>query len=180
MTVEEKIKQLTDANKELKRLVSEQNLRIQDWISEIRHAHGLLETKEYEKGLADAWKALKKLTILTVRERLELFGGVECEWIVLSISPQEVIQKLKDWEGKKESEVNEIHVGDEVIAIDRKSVGVFYEPFVVTGISRGEVTGVGAKYTHTLLEKDVRKTGRHFPEIETLMERLIEEGKEER
>ena len=174
MTVEEKIKQLTDANKELKRLVSEQNLRIQDWITEMRHAQGLLNSKEYNKGLADAWEALKKLTILTVRERLELFGGVECEWIVLSISPQEVIQKLKDREEKKKAEESKINVGDEVIAINRESVGVFYEPFVVTGISRGEVTGVGAKYTHKLLEKDVRKIGRHFPEIATLMERLKE------
>lgn len=172
MTVEEKIKQLTDANKELKRLVSEQNLRIQDWISEIRHAHGLLETKEYGKGLADAWEAVRKVSKLKFEDQIDLFEGTMYE-MICSKSPTEVIQKLKDWEEKK-AEESKINVGDEVISIDRKSVGVFYEPFVVTGISRGEVKGVGSKYTHTLLEKDVRKTGRHFPEIATLMERLKE------
>ena len=176
MIVEEKIKQLTDANKELKRLVSEQNLRIQDWITEMRRVqeYGKME---YERGIAYAWEGARKVIKLKVSERVALFDGMTYETI-MEKDPSEVIQKLKDWEGKKESEVNEIHVGDEVISIDRKSVGVFYEPFVVTGISRREVTGVGAKYTHTLFEKDVRKTGRHFQEIATLMERLIEEGKE--
>ena len=173
MTIEEKIKQIMDANKELKRLVSEQNLRIQDWITEMRHAHGLLETKEYERGLADAWEAARKVIGLTISERVALFDGMGYH-LIMSKSPSEVMQKLKDWEEKKKAEESKINVGDEVISIDRKSVGVFYEPFVVTGISRGEVTGVGAKYTHTMLEKDVRKTGRHFPEIATLMERLKE------
>ena len=178
MTVEEKIKQLTDANKELKRLVSEQNLRIQDWIAETRRAqeYGKME---YERGIAYAWEGARKVIKLKVSERLALFDGMTYETI-MEKDPSEVMQKLKDREEKKKAEESKINVGDEVISIDRKSVGVFYEPFVVTGISRGEVTGVGAKYTHTMLEKDVRKTGRHFPEIATVMERLIEEGKEER
>ena len=175
MTIEEKIKQIMDANKDLKRRVSEQNAQLQDWITEMRHAQGLLESKEYDKGLVDAWEAVRKLKKLTDRERLELFNGIGCEWIVSSIPPQEVMQKLKDWEGKKESEVNEIHVGDEVIAINRERVGVYYEPFAVTGISsRGEVSGVGAKYAHMMMAKKIRKTGRHFPEIATVMERLKE------
>ena len=113
MTIEEKIKQIMDANKELKRLVSEQNLRIQDWIAETRRAqeYGKME---YERGIAGAWEAVRKVIKLKSIERMKLFDGIELEWIMLSKSPSEVMQKLKDWEGKKESEVNEIHVGDGV------------------------------------------------------------------
>ena len=176
MKVEEKIKQLTDANKELKRLVSEQNLRIQDWIAEMRRVqeYGKME---YERGIAYAWEGARKVIKLKVSERLALFDGMTYETI-MEKDPSEVIQKLKDWEEKKKAEESEIHVGDEVISINRESVGIFYEPFVVTVILRGEVSGFGAKYNHTMLEKTVRKTGRHFPEIATLMERLIEKGKE--
>lgn len=59
MTVEEKIKQLTDANKELKRLVSEQNLRIQDWIAETRRAQDM-EKWSMKEGLQVHGKPLER------------------------------------------------------------------------------------------------------------------------
>lgn len=61
----------------------------------------------------------------------------------------------------------QIEVGDEVIAKNEEEVGKFYEPFVVLKISGGSVVGYGKKYnTHVMDLTDVKKTGRHFNNLQ--------------
>lgn len=122
----------------------------------------------YQRGLADAWHVFERVATpcssggLTLNQKVSLFNSWAYEDIV-KFSPIEAVEKLKVFE-------QEITVGDEVIDNGKRKgvvtwiseAGHFYMMF-----SDGSV-GVAT---------DVKKTGRHFGEVNKIVE-AMQEGKE--
>ena len=125
----------------------------------------------YENGLDDAWEAVKRIENipeyggLTNQQIVEVFGQYWSSFeLYHSFTVQEVIEKLKAWEDKQ----NEIKVGDEVIsdAFDDKGIITHISPegavaIICNGSSMMKVGKMG-----------LHKTGRHFDEIEAVLEKL--------
>ena len=121
----------------------------------------------YEQGLSDAWEAARK--ILQMHD-LAVFG-LGHDGVFESplnegqqMTPQEAIEKLKAYEQEQEA----IQVGDEVILDGRKYVVLVVDE---DGIPEKLLEPDG--YTLTLTT-DVKlpKTGRHFPEIAAVLEKM--------
>lgn len=127
--------------------------------------------KTYEDGLNEAWK-LARLIVCTHEdggksaEWLENIFGTERKDLVLrNFSASEAIDAMENYE--------KIKVGDEVKYIG--SVGVVIEDYsedqVMLMWSNGR-TAIG------IPKKDVTKTGRHFPQIEEVLNQM-KEGEDE-
>lgn len=107
----------------------------------------------YEKSLSDAWECMKKLRDKDVEELKEIFG-LPCIKNVIDVlnhlTPQEAINKLKEWEEKHEIKVGDVVrvdglIGDFVVTWRKEkmahcmslSTGFFYvrnhEKFAKTG-----------------------------------------------
>ncbi len=124
----------------------------------------------YEQGLNDAWEAAKKIFgpsnkgAMTIDEIKVVFGSVEN---VYNCTASEAIEKLKAYE---ERDV-EIEVGDEVEWNGDRYVVTYIhvdETYVdVIDCSCGSVCD-------GLAIKGIAKTGRHFPEISTVLEKMKE------
>lgn len=126
----------------------------------------------YQRGLADAWDAARKLMLdtnhggLTNYEIEEIFG-VDEEQTLINYSASEVIKEIWEYEQAQKEKEEQIHVGDEVITASGKAVvtgvgPVFFEYFYADG-SHG--------YDKV---KNVKKTGRHFPEIAEVLQKMKE------
>lgn len=128
----------------------------------------------YDAGLNEAWDCFRKFHWMSVNEVCEAFG----EWIDLSdfvkLTPSEAITKVKAWEEKKKQD-DEIKVGDEVYFADKN------HPRVVTSICTEngcnpkavQITESGRYCVDDVTE--LKKTGRHFPEIAELLAKMQEE-----
>lgn len=111
----------------------------------------------YEKGLSDAWECLKELMDKDVEELKEIFDLL-CIKNVIDVlnrlTPQEAINKLKEWEEKQE-----IKVGD-VVEVDE--IGTF----VITCIENENLYDclkLGTLSGYTITDKTVfKKTGKHI------------------
>lgn len=122
----------------------------------------------YQRGLADAWEAARMIICeMDYEDCMKIFGGDNRNHI-FALSPTTVIEKLKAYEQEQE----EIKVGDEV---ENTQTGV---KFIVTHQwknNRGEQGVSGFNYScsafSTALDL-VRKTGRHFPEIAAVLEKM--------
>lgn len=128
------------------------------------------EKTAYNKGLTDAWEAAKKcLHNNDLWSFCDLDPG---ESMFTKYSAGRAIAKIKEYEDRKA----EIKVGDEVVENDDMS-----ERGVVTYI-----TLTGGRNLCTILwddgrfcgcyESDIKKTGRHFPQVAELLKAMKEEG----
>ena len=141
---------------------------------------GKNQQEAYQRGLADAWEAYKKITLaerdggLPISEYCEIFGyGVHFSKVLKTFTAEEVIAKIKAYEQKRE----EIKVGNEVKAFEKK-------PFIVTGFGYGDdeedvychgfVTENGI--STSAKKNSCVRTGRHFPEIVTILEKTRNES----
>lgn len=133
------------------------------------YAEGEKQAKEnYQKGLSDAWECAKKIACM------ESDGGMPCQVladifdcdgrIIATHSASEAIAKIKAYE----EEQNKIRLGDEVILKSDCTKAVI----VATGIKGWWRVITENRCTNTWHENDIEKTGRHFDEIETLMEKM--------
>ena len=125
--------------------------------------------ENYKAGLADAWEAARKIANLVSGEQRRLFDCFGIYPIACRFSAHEAIEKLKTYEQEQE----EIKVGDEVERIldgevDSKAVFLeedkgYYHCLFWTG-----------RFFTTLSypKKQFRKTGRHFPEIAAVLEKM--------
>ena len=121
----------------------------------------------YQQGLSDAWEAARK--ILQMHD-LTVFG-LEHDGVFESplnegqqMTPQEAIEKLKAYEQEA------IQVGDEVLYGNAK--GIVIRPEDSTRYA-SVFTAIGE---HICAEnKDLTKTGRHFPEIVEVLAKMKEE-----
>ena len=82
---------------------------------------------------------------------------------------QEAKAKYDSWKKEKD----EIHVGDEVIPLD-----IYCKPMVVTHVRKGDCGDIwlctirNDGSTYEFMKTSVKKTGRHFDEVEKLLERM--------
>ena len=129
----------------------------------------------YQKGLNDAWEAARKIFHMTPDLRGKVLDCPPCvyEDVVNLVTVFEAIEKLRQWEQKKD----EIQVGDEVeIVSGFGSYGVVSwihpEASDVYVIRRDGSAGDEEK-------NDLKKTGRHFPQVAELL-KAMQEGQDER
>lgn len=125
----------------------------------------------YEKGLADAWTAARKIVTMPNREFInsDILDLDHGESIFTKYTASEAIEKIRQYEQKQEEQ---IQVGDEVVVDSGKCV--------VLAVDKN---GFPAKllepdgYTLTLTT-DVKlpKTGRHYPQIAEVLRKMKEES----
>jgi hypothetical protein len=115
----------------------------------------------YQKGLKDAWEAARKI---------QDTGG-NLRWWIHNTTASEAIEKLKEYEQKQE----EIKVGDEVVGT--YTGGEETEPFVIIR----KIPEIDPTYYFGIYSKSgefcqgglkLKKTGRHFPEIAKVLEKM--------
>lgn len=124
--------------------------------------------EEYQRGLADAWEAARKIANMIDNERFVVLDTFFVDRAFCKNTAAEAIAKIKAWEDGGQ----EIKVGDEV---ENTQTSV---RFIVTHLwmnNRGEKGVSGFNYEcsafSTALDL-VRKTGRHFPEIATVLKKM--------
>lgn len=123
----------------------------------------------YEQGVNEVWEAVKRFVIapkdggLTSGQIEEIFGDYQSLLDIFhEFSVQEVLEKLKAWD-----ERDIITVGDEV----EDGAGV---KSVVMAIDNNQAGLLNCQYKQVQLMPlyKLHKTGRHFGEIEVLLEKL--------
>lgn len=140
--------------------------------SKYREIRDELETQAYQKCLSDAWEAARKLQEIDMNTIHEIFGWVARKRdVFITYTASEVIEKIRQYEQKKQ----EFHVGDEFENGSGKR-------FVILKMDGAEIDRYideeGKTYCMSQKYKVMRKTGRHFPEIATVLEKM-KEGKEQ-
>lgn len=134
------------------------------------------KAREYiEQGRNDAWEAADKLIRMHMGDIMEVFADdplretIDRKSLFRCCTPELAIKKIHEYEEKKQEEEQEILVGDEVYTEDKKI------KFVVTGIGEESAHLVDCNgnfsWTKTYC---LNKTGRHFHEIENVLEKLQE------
>ena len=124
------------------------------------------QEEAYQKGLSDAWDAAR--TLWNTPNRKEIFGHTTFNTVLTTLTAQEAIEKIRQYEQEKEEQ---IQVGDEVITASGKAV--------VMGVGPVHFEYVYADGSHGYDEvKNVKKTGRNFPEIAEVLQKM-REGQEQ-
>ena len=147
-----------------------------------RYFKKLIDSDEYdrgyEKGMKDAWEVARKCILdpkdggLTLEELMEIFGENAYSYTLHKIAKMytasEAKQKIDDYIKKQDEE---LHVGDEVIGFaDCKSI-IISEP---TRYNTIQVLTIAALYSLEVPMASLKKTGRHFDEVEKLLKKLKE------
>ena len=114
------------------------------------------ETEAYKKGLNDAWEAAREICA-------GRFAGKIDTGHILNFTATEALDKIKAYEEEK----SKIRVGDEV-EINDSEVVVTY----VRGNKMFVLYGDGSTEEVTVSHTEIRKTGRHFDEVEKLIKVL--------
>lgn len=130
-------------------------------------------SKTYEDGLNEAWEVVRRLyNELGLDKRVELFGYCAPREIVNALTPQEAIEKIREYE-EEQKKAAEIKIGDEVTDNDGwEGVVAWIDP-------DGEYLIILQKDGTALRwKKDIfKKTGRHFSQIEEVLKQM-QEGEE--
>lgn len=130
----------------------------------------------YQRGMADAnrdgeynaddgWYVMQKISLLPNPIKTELFGTAETAVILQDNSFKDALDKLTEYEQEKEEQ---IQVGNEVITSSGKAV--------VTGVGPVHFEYVNADGSGFDEVKNVKKTGRHYPEIAEVLRKIKEES----
>ena len=128
--------------------------------------NSLLEEDEYyQRGLADAWDAAR--TLWNTPNRKEIFGHTTFNTVLTTLTAQEAIEKIRQYEQEKE----EIKVGDEVNAPFGKAIVVNIDS-VAEKIWLVYADGHGG---FEYFKDAPTKTGRRFPEIAEVLRKMREE-----
>ena len=117
--------------------------------------------ESYQQGLNNAWEAARKIRDMTWKEQREVFG-TDIYTDIIALSASEVIEKIRQYEQRQEEQ---IQVGDEVINRNKTAV--------VTEITDRYVRIMysdGSGYA--LFSEKMVKTGRNFPEIAAVLEKM--------
>ena len=121
---------------------------------------------EYQRGLEDAWVAVRKIVSMPDDPYWELFGDYKAE-IIKNTTVSEVIAKIKAYDDKHP---DRIEVGDEVEWEGEKFtiLRVFTPKGCYEQCDGFDDAGNG--YTN-ILTKDVKKTGKHY-DIQSILEAM--------
>jgi hypothetical protein len=164
-------------------IASDVELRLRaDMLTEEERKQAKQEEKTaYNKGLADAWEAARKLvceySITQTREILQNTETSHIHDVFNNHTPAEAISKIKAYEDKQQKIEQEIKVGDEIIEIGEEDD----IPGIVTGVF-SPFGGTDICYilwadgsTDSMKNTELKKTGRHFPQVEKLLKAAQEE-----
>lgn len=141
---------------------------------------------EYQRGLDDAWETARKIAGsillggLDSHELMELFGTSLVTEIMDMVTADQAIEKLRTYEAGKKAE-EEIKVGNEI------TVRV-HSPERTINVIVYDVLKIGSTMVYKTLSfeegkcfnisrnKEIKKTGRHFPQVAELLDAMIEDG----
>lgn len=131
----------------------------------------------YQKGMKDAWECARKINCLPSSGGIEnyvlgkIFGHTSNPIIMEKFSASEAIKKIRQYEEKWEEQ---IQVGDEVKNTQTDARFIVTHMWVNNSGEKG-VSGFNYECSafSTALEL-VRKTGRHFPEIAEVLQKMKE------
>ena len=116
---------------------------------------------DMEQVRKEAWEAAR--TLWNTPKRKEIFGYTSFNTALMTLTAQEVIEKIRAYEQAQEK----IQVGDEVISPDGKGV--------VTEISDRIVRIMYSSGSGYIIKpEELTKTGRHFPEIAEVLQKMKE------
>ena len=126
---------------------------------------GKNQQEAYQRGLNDAWDAARKIIRMPEGDLLNIFP--ECYSAVctalqvfLKYDASECIEKIQAYEQE------EIKVGDEVVSEnDIKAVVIDMDDYLLHVLDENGVANGWPR-------EDVVKTGRHFPEIAIILEKM--------
>ena len=130
--------------------------------SKYRKIRDELEKQAYQKGLKDAWDAAR--TLWNTPNRKEIFGHTAFNTVLTTLTAQETIEKIRQYE----QEQKQLHVGDEVNAPFGKAIVVNIDS-VAEKIRLVYADGHGG---FEYFKDAPTKTGRHFPEIAAVLEKM--------
>ena len=145
----------------------------------INEHFGDLQDTAYQRGLDEAWKAARRISVIELngglagKELMKIYGTMDIHKIYDDNTASEAIAKLKAYEEKQKAE-DEIEVGDEVewdndFTGDRFIVTRIYQPYGKKEQCDG-IDDDGDVYRAVLIESLV-KTGRHF-DIASILENM--------
>lgn len=128
----------------------------------------------YGKGLRDGWEYARRILFdenLSSARMLDELGAESWYQVIKKCNVVEVISKIKEYEEKQKQADNEIKVSDEVVDGEvfnsGKGIVTFVSPVILYVLWYDGSTG-RRKLT------DVKKTGRTFPKIAEVLEKLKE------
>ena len=123
---------------------------------------GKNQQEAYQRGLNDAWDAAKKIGNMPYDEEEKAFGL--CGWVFIAKhTASEAIEKIRQYEQEK----GKIQIGDEVEAVYGKAVVI-----EILGNNKSVIYMYHNASTGVSGIDKVTKTGRHFPEIATVLEKM--------
>ena len=122
-------------------------------------------------GMVRAWGAARKIIHMPEGDLLNIF--TECYsavctalQVILKYDAPEAIEKIRQYEQEKEQQ---IQVGDEVITASGKAVVLGVGPVHFEYVNADGSSGFDRV-------KSAEKTGRHFPEIAAILQKMKEES----
>ncbi len=125
-------------------------------LDELKHA-------EYQRGLADAWEAARKIGCddgLSLRELIDIFCMDDAGDILKDNTAAEAIAKIRAYEEEKK-----IKVGDEITDGELKAIALeLRDGYIHYLLADGTVS-----YHYPNVWK---KTGRHFSEVAAMLDKL--------
>jgi len=116
---------------------------------------------DLEQVRKEAWEAAR--TLWNTPKRKEIFGYTSFNTAIMTLTAQEVIEKIRAYEQAQK----EIQVGDEVITASGKAVVMGVGPVHFEYVCADGSIG----YDEV---KNVKKTGRTFPEIAEVLRKMKE------
>lgn len=138
-----------------------------------------LENTAYNRGLNDAWKAVKQVIDFSLYELSQRFGRAlngmfwsdELKYIFSNNTPIETLEKLRTYEAEKKAE-EEIKVGDEVETDYTGNVIIAGKP------KDGWYVTIAKNFARYSIHEShiIKKTGRHFPQVAELLDAMEEGG----
>lgn len=140
-----------------------------------------IQKTAYENGLHDAWEIAKKIECdsgYDGDELIEMFGTYNIETIFAKYKASEALEKIRVYEKQKAKNLDEIKVGDEIVAkipfINREmSVIVYKIDCVNTALMYYCVSFTENRAFMISCDKTIKKTGRYFPQITNLMKKIF-------
>lgn len=120
----------------------------------------------YKCGLADAWETARKIECdegIDMNTLCTIFGRGSSNSIIRDFSASEAIAKIKEYEDSKQ----EIKIGDEVKTDDGQKM-------VIAAIVNKDFAGLAddGRFMFGTLDGTIIRTGRHFPEIAAVLEKM--------
>lgn len=135
---------------------------------------------DYQRGLNEAWEAARKVYLpenqggLSIFELNYVFDVRHISTLFTEFSAKEVIEKLHAYEAEKKAkeEEEEIKVGDEV------ETTAFNKVIVLKHLHDGYYAALNDKFEKVMIHSSgiTKKTGRHFPQVEELLDAMKEDG----